>query len=47
MEMKNARVARVTPQNNEVPVSKVVINNVIPTAGESQMQTDASHGGPH
>ena len=47
MEMKNARVARVTPQNNEVPVNKVVIGNVIPTAGESQMQTDASHGGPH
>ena len=47
MEMKNATVNRVTPQNNEVPVSKVVIVTVIPTAGESQMQTDASHGGYH
>jgi hypothetical protein len=47
MQMKNATVNRVTPQDSEVPVSKRVIVNVIPTAGESQMQTDASHGGSH
>src|SRR5258706_15665484 len=45
VDMKNARVARVTPQGSDVPVTKVVIVTLTPTAGESQMQTDNSHGG--
>jgi hypothetical protein len=47
VEMKNATVARVTPQGSDIPVAKVAIVAVTPTEGESQMQTDNSHGGSH
>ncbi len=47
VEMENATVGRVTPQDNDVPVTKAVIITLIPTAGESQMQTDDSQGGYH
>jgi hypothetical protein len=47
VEMKNATVARVTPQGSDVPVTKAVIVTLTPTAGESQMQTDNSHVGSH
>jgi hypothetical protein len=43
VEMKNATVNRVTPDDNEVTVTKVVIGSLTPTAGESDMQTDTSH----
>jgi hypothetical protein len=43
VEMKSATVNRVTPDDNEVTVTKVVIGRLTPTAGESDMQTDTSH----
>lgn len=47
VEMKNTKVARVTPQGSDVPVTKAAIVTLTPTAGESQMQTDNSHVGSH
>jgi len=47
MEMRNATIDRVTPQGTDVPLTKVVIVTMIPTAGESQMETDESHSGSH
>jgi len=47
VEMENAKVDRVTPDDNEVEVTKVLIATLIPVAGESNMQTDISHRASH
>src|ERR1700722_1964869 len=41
--MENAKIDRVTPQNNDVEVSKIVIIRLIPITSETDMQTDSSH----
>ena len=43
VEMENATLDRVTPEDNEVEVTKVLIARLIPITDESGMQTDSSH----
>jgi hypothetical protein len=43
VEMKNAAVDRVTPENNEVTVDKVLIIRLTPATGETDVETDSSH----
>jgi hypothetical protein len=44
VEMENATVDRVTPEDNEVEVTKVLIARLIPVTDELNVQTDSSHG---
>jgi hypothetical protein len=44
VEMKNAQVDRITPQDQDAPLTHIVIVTLIPTSGESQMDTDESDG---
>src|ERR1700730_2176417 len=45
--MKNAPVNRVTPDDNEVVVTRAVISSVVTTAGEHHKKTDNSHATGH
>ncbi len=41
--MENAKIDRVTPQNDDVGASKLVIITLAPIASENDMQMDSSH----
>ena len=47
VEMKNATVDRVTPEDNEVGITKVLIASLVPVTDESGMQADSSHRASH